>query len=318
MPGFDPDKLLIVLGMPRGGTTSLYHIFDQHPYCFVPFRKETSYFSWNSDKGEKWFKGLYSDRPDDQPGMDISPQYFVDLRCIDRIKALAPNAKCILSVRDPVPWIMSLFFQTNNFDHKPSFAQFVDSYTITTAHEVLHCSLADGYVQRTIEKFRESFGANLLLYRFELFRDDPLRVLTAIEEFGGMQPYFTERNLNAVKVNSGLRYNWRWLYWLLSREAVITGIDTVFPRPFIRKVRLAVDKATMLKTLPEDVPLTEEEKQLAEQRFAPDRAWVDELFAEHTIQLGDGTPFEPGQISGKAKPSHTGRSATSAKAVAHP
>ena len=35
MPGFDPDKLIVVVGMPRGGTTSMYHIFDQHPGCFV-------------------------------------------------------------------------------------------------------------------------------------------------------------------------------------------------------------------------------------------------------------------------------------------
>ena len=78
-----------------------------------------------------------------------------------------------------------------------------------------------------------------------------------------------------------------------SREAVITGIDTVFPRPVIRKVRLAVDKATMSKTRPEEVPLTEEAKQLGERRLGGDREWVNQLFAEHKIQLGDGTPFEP-------------------------
>lgn len=292
MSGFDPEKMLIVAGMPRGGTTSLYHIFERHPGCFTPFRKETAYFSYNFYKGEKWYKGLYAERRDEQPALDISPQYFVDLRCIERIKALAPNAKVVLSVRDPVEWIKSSFIQTNKFERKPSFAAFVDHYTITGARETLHCRLADGYVQRAITAFSEAFGDRLLMYRFELFRDDPLRVLKAIEEFSGMQPYFTEATYTHAKVNSGYQYNWRWLTWILSREAVIDTIDAVFPRSVIRRVRLAVDKATMPKAPPEETPLTQEEHELAERRLGADRIWVDALFSRHPIQLGNGAPFE--------------------------
>ena len=126
MAGFDPEQMLIIAGMPRGGTTTLYHIFDNHPGFFTPFRKETAYFSLNFYKGEKWYKGLYAGCPDGVPGLDISPQYFVDLRAIERIKALMPNAKVVLSVRDPVDWIKSSFFQTNKFERKPSFSKFVD------------------------------------------------------------------------------------------------------------------------------------------------------------------------------------------------
>jgi hypothetical protein len=291
LSGFDPKKLVIVAGMPRGGTTSLYHIFDQHPGCFVPFRKETAYFSYNFYKGEKWYKDLYRDRPDNMPGMDISPQYFVDLRSIDRIKALAPEAKVILSVRNPLEWIISSFFQTNKFEHKPSIVKFVDGYTITGARETLHCALADGYVERAIEAFRAAFGSNLLLYRFESFRDEPVKVLRAIEQFTGMEPYFTETTFKSIKVNSVTQYNWRWLTWVLSRESVISTIDTVLPRPVIRRVRLAVDRWTMPKTDNSGIPLSEAELAVAEKRLGPDRDWVNELFRTRAIQLGDGSPF---------------------------
>lgn len=293
LSGFDPKKLVIVAGMPRGGTTSLYHIFDQHPGCFVPFRKETAYFSYNHYKGEKWYKGLYSDRPDDMPGMDISPQYFNDLRCIDRIKAFAPEAKIILSVRNPVEWIISSFFQTNKFEHKPSFAKFVDGYTITAARETLHWALADGYVRRAIETFRAAFGSNLLLYRFETFRDEPVQVLRAIERFTGMEPYFTEATYESIKVNSVTQYNWRWLTWVLSRESVISTIDTLVPRPVIRRVRLAVDQWTMPKASDTKVPLTDAELAVAEERLGADRDWVNELFGSQPIQLGDGREYGP-------------------------
>lgn len=291
MPDFDSKKLVIVAGMPRGGTTSLYHIFDQHPGCFVPFRKETSYFSYNHYKGEKWYMELFRDRPDDVPGMDISPQYFLDLRCIDRIKALAPEAKIILSVRDPVPWVVSLFFQTNKFERKPSFARFIDGYTVTGAREKLHCTPADGYVTRAIETFRSAFTSNLLLYRFETFRDNPLLVLKAIEQFTGMKPYFTEDTYQATKVNSVTQYNWRWLTWVLSRESVISAIDAVFPRPFIRRVRTAVDQWTMPKGDTKPARLSPSELELAERRLSADHDWVNDLFKTHPIQLGDGTPF---------------------------
>jgi hypothetical protein len=308
MGGFDPDKLVVVAGMPRSGTTSLYQIFDQHPGCFVPFRKETAYFSYNFYKGEAWYRGLYDVRPEGQPAMDISPQYFGDLRAIDRIKALAPNARVILSVRDPVEWIKSSFFQTNKFEKKPDFATFVDGYTVTGARETVRFEWADGFVTKAIEAFRKNFGDNLLLYRFELFREDPVRVLQAIERFCGMEPYYTAETYKPTKVNSTYQYNSRLLTWILSREAVISAIDAIFPRPFIRRVRLAVDKMTMPEKGPECLPLTEEEHALAERRFVADRDFIDALFKTAPIQTGTGAPFEAATLSG-APPAQTVRSA---------
>lgn len=310
MSGFDPNRLVVVAGMPRGGTTSLYHIFDQRPGCFVPFRKETAYFSYNFYKGEAWYRGLYAERPDGQPAMDISPQYFGDPRSIDRIKALAPNAWVILSVRDPVEWIKSSFFQTNKFEKKPDFATFVDGYTVTGARETVRYEWANGFVTKAIEVFRETFGDNLLLYRFELFRQDPVRVLQAIERFCGMKPHYTAETYNPTKVNSTYQHNSRLLTWVVSREAVISAIDTVFPRPFIRRVRLAVDKITMPATGPDRLPLTQEEHALAERRFAADRDFIDALFKTAPIQTGTGAPFE-------ASPSPRIRPAGAVEAAAH-
>lgn len=291
MASFNANKMAVVMGMPRGGTTSLYHIFDGHPGFFVPFRKETAFFSFNSYKGDAWYRDLYKEREEQQMGVDISPQYFIDLRSVERIKAMLPDAKVILSVRDPVDWIISSYFQTNKFEKKPNFAEFVDGYTITGAKETLQCSLADGYVTDAIKLLQDTFGDNLLLYKFDLFRDEPVRVLKAIEAFCNVEPYFNENTYNAVKVNSVYQRNIRWLTWILSRESVISAIDTVFPRPFIKRARLFIDDLTMPKKPWPRVPLTDEELALAEKRFGGDREWVNELFSVHPIQLGNGQPF---------------------------
>ncbi len=297
MPGFDASKLVIIAGMPRGGTTSLYHIIDGHPHCFVPFRKETAYFSYNYAKGEKWYRRLFAERPSDAVGFDISPQYFMDLRSIARIKELAPSAKVILSVRDPVDWIVSLYFQINKFERKPSFSSFVDGFTVTGAHETLHCAFADGYVRRSVEAFRAAFGPNLLIFSFELFRRDPLTVLTAIEKFAGVEHYFTQQTFQNVKVNSVTQYNWRWLTWLASREAFISTLDALLPRSLIREGRTLVDRLTMPKADQRQVHLCEADLEIAKARLGHDREWVKALLARAPIQLGDGCSFLPSHVA---------------------
>jgi hypothetical protein len=288
--GFDQERMIVVMGMPRGGTTSLYHILEQHPDLYLPFRKETAFFSFNSYKGERWYRDLFRDRGSDQWGVDISPQYFIDLRSIARIKTMLPDAKIILSVRDPVDWIISSFFQTNKFEKKPSFREFLEGYTITGAKETLSFSLADGYVTSAIQLLMSEFGENLLLYKFSLFKDDPVTVLQALERFVGISDYFTQHTYEPVKVNSVYQHNLRWLTWFLSREAVISTIDTVFPRAFIKRARVTVDAMTMPKKAWPSVPLSEAEINLAERRMSSDREWVDQLFSKHQILLGTGQP----------------------------
>ncbi len=158
MPEFNPEKLAVMFGMPRGGSTTMYHILDQHPDCYIPFRKETAYFSFNYHKGEQWFKSLFSDRADDQVAFDISPQYFGDVRSIERIKELAPNAKIILSLRDPVEFIISSFYQTNKFEEKQEFKSFAQGYTVTGQNEVLHFNFSQNYIEKMIRRLAQEFG----------------------------------------------------------------------------------------------------------------------------------------------------------------
>ena len=275
-------------GDASGGTTSLYHILNRHPALFVPYRKETTYFSYNYYKGERWYRGLFREMPPACFGLDVSPQYFMDPRSIERVKAFAPDTKVILAIRDPVDWIGSLFFQINKFERKPSFDKFLDGFTVTGARETLHCAFADGYVAQTVQQFREAFGVNLLLYRFEDFRDDPLRILNAIEDFIGVPRHFVGSTLDATKVNAVDQYNWRWLTWLLSRESIISAVEWTLPRPLIRRARTLVDRLTMPSAPSKPKALSADERTLARERLGGDRDFVDGLFSGRPIQLGDG------------------------------
>ena len=90
-------KIFVVFGMPRTGTTYLYHALARHPRIFVPYRKESYFFSVNHGKGEDWFRSLYKGIGTDQIGADINPLYYLDADSIDRILAYDPNVKVILA-----------------------------------------------------------------------------------------------------------------------------------------------------------------------------------------------------------------------------
>ena len=58
----------------------------------------------------------------------------------------------------------------------------------------------------------------------------------------------------------------------------------------------------MPKKAETQIPLTEAELEIAEKRLGADREWVNALFAQHAIQLGDGRPFPSrGTLHGKRK-----------------
>src|SRR4051812_43533914 len=52
-----PD--FIIIGVQKGGTTSLYRYLIQHPDVLAATRKETHYYDELHAKGLKWYKGFF-------------------------------------------------------------------------------------------------------------------------------------------------------------------------------------------------------------------------------------------------------------------
>jgi hypothetical protein len=99
-------KLLICPGLPRCGTTYLFHqLANTGASVFnIPYTKETNYFSRTSQCDEKSFRSLYSHHSDDKIYLDFSPAYLADPRAILRIADFSQNhnVRVIVSLRHPV------------------------------------------------------------------------------------------------------------------------------------------------------------------------------------------------------------------------
>ncbi len=291
--------LFIVAGMPRGGTTFLYHNLNKHPYIFLPFRKEVNYFNVNLDKGLDWYLSLYKDRQPEQICGDISPPCFLDWDSIDRINEFNPNAKLIISVRDPVEWALSLYSQFSSFTfNMPEFNEYLNGFNYKITDKSLLFQFKNDYIIKTLQKFMDSFGDRALLYDFNYFRKDTLKILKVIEEFLEIPAFFESRNYDDVKINASDRRNIRLLTYWLSNATVIELIEKVFPRKLVIYLRGKFDRVSVPKNKQEKGVdklslYTEEQKAMVTEVLSDQSKKVKEIFVKGPVILGAGSSYSP-------------------------
>ena len=128
------DNLVFLCGMPRAGTTFLYHNFERHPDIFVPFRRKTNYFSLHSDKPIRWFFDHFKEMNNEKVAIDTETLFFIDrnINSLELIKQVLPESKIIVCVRSPYDWVVSLYKQISTFDNRiVDFDSFLEgNYTL--------------------------------------------------------------------------------------------------------------------------------------------------------------------------------------------
>lgn len=284
-------KLLVIAGMPRAGTTFLYHNLQRHPEIFVPFRKEVNYFGVHFDQPESEYRALFAAAGEDQVCCDSSPLYFMCPDAEERIAAFDADWRVIVSVRDPVDWSLSLYAQVGSFTYDmPPYADFVRGYDLAIGDKSLRLEFGDDFVPRRIERLREVFGDRLLLFPAAALRRDPRRILNHVEDFLGIARHFRDDNFDRRRINASGRKNVKWLSRLLNREGVIAFLRRAFPRPLIVAVRRRLD-ALEASGGGGEYPHRPEDVTLCERLFADQQRWVEDFFRDHQLQLGDGTPL---------------------------
>lgn len=286
--------LFVLTGMPRGGTTFIYHNLKKHPSIFLPFRKEVNYFNGlRNHYGEDWYADLYEDRAADQVCGDISPPCFFDIISIERIKQYSPDAKIIISVRDPAEYAISLYSQFATYTSQmPPFPDYLDGcFDCIVDDKSLPCKFKDNYIVETIQTFMDEFGENILVVSFAELQKNPLRILQAIEKFVGAPSYFNNRNINADKINASDRKNNIFISKVLRNERLISIVYKILPLKFIHLLRDIFDAWSARKQGDKkhrhiEKYFTEEDLALAENSLRDQCDWVKKLFEESPAVLG--------------------------------
>lgn len=203
-----------LIGVQKGGTSTLFNLLKLHNQIKVPFRKEIHYFDNNYHKGKKWYLAHF---PFQQKGGhfitgEASPYYIFHPLSAQRMKQDFPDAKIIVLLRNPVSrayshfqmerkrgdeteddFLKALEMEKERLDipeaafEKPVFRSF--------NHQ--HFSyLSRGHYARQLKKWFQYFDpAQLHIVSSEDFFKQPAETLAAVFNFLGLEPQQVEANL---------------------------------------------------------------------------------------------------------------------------
>ena len=104
-----------ILGAPKAGTSSLAQYLDDREGIFVSRPKEPRYFAADfADrpiKDEKTYLDLFADTGDSDLLGEATTDYLVSEVAVDRILAVAPDARFVAMLRNPVEMVPAMHAQ---------------------------------------------------------------------------------------------------------------------------------------------------------------------------------------------------------------
>lgn len=99
------------VGATRSGTTWLFHCLEQHPKVCTSHIKEVPFFNNedNYSKGVSYYRDYFQHCMRGKLSGEFNPNYLHDPAVPERIKKTIPEAKIIISLRDPIEALYSRY-----------------------------------------------------------------------------------------------------------------------------------------------------------------------------------------------------------------
>lgn len=192
------EHYLIIAGVNKAGTTSLFSYLNQHPDLCGSSIKETCFFlpiRYNEpiEPLEK-YKQLFSQCKNPKYFMESTPGYFYGGQAlIDAIKTnLGNNVKIVLVFRDPVQRLISFFkFQKSrlNIEEKETLENYVkychslDKQKVHLQDHNHYYGIEGGKYSDYIDPWLNSFKGNIKILFFEHIKENPKEVLQELSNW---------------------------------------------------------------------------------------------------------------------------------------
>jgi hypothetical protein len=93
---------ILIIGAQKGGTTSLHEYLAEHPDVGPSAIKEIQYFSNNSFRSLTWYRAHFPREGVFPHALESSPYYLFHPCAPVRVRAVLPDIKLIVLLRDPV------------------------------------------------------------------------------------------------------------------------------------------------------------------------------------------------------------------------
>lgn len=218
-----------VIGVVKGGTTSLYHYLDQHPEVYLPPVKETNHFAAADIKAENFlpeyatdvridldayikrgmpeqvhiahvnsanhYAALFSRVNGESAVGEISNSYMICPSAAEAIHRFNPDARIIVVLRNPVAraWSQYLMNLREAKTRSPHFTEevFSDAEAAVTGWGANHQYLELGKYAEQLERYIRLFGPDRVkAVFFEAYKASPQKVMAEICRFLEIDPNF--------------------------------------------------------------------------------------------------------------------------------
>jgi Sulfotransferase family len=198
-PG-DPAQLLslpnlIIAGVSKAGTTSLFRYLAQHPDVSPSDVKELRYFQPLRHGGDleplHTYASHFADRSHERYAMEATPGYFYGGRALaEGLNKTLPEARVVVSLRDPVErcWSWYSFMRSRaRIEKSMSFETYLDRceslHTAGTDGEIdaqPFWGLGGGCYARWVDAWYDVFGDRFTVIFFEDLVREPHETIAAL------------------------------------------------------------------------------------------------------------------------------------------
>lgn len=256
-------QYLIIAGVPKAATSSLFSYLAEHPAICGGYIKETCFFldpDYPSAKlplradylytdGLESFSKYYRECTDDRKiRLDATPDYLYSPGTARRLAESLPNSKVVFVLREPIARLISFYgfaIQRGKLAQNVSFDEYVELLRTGGLKETYPVdALGHGRYACFLPAYYEAFGMDRIrVFLYEELLQDPKTVTQSVCKFIGISPEFFEnyhfgvhnktRSLRYPKVNAAFIR----LRHLLRRLTYKTRVHRYFQR-----ARLAVEK----------------------------------------------------------------------------
>jgi hypothetical protein len=181
------------IGVQKSATSWLFRRLEQHPEVGTADReggssKELNFFNHHYHRGLDWYESLFSQ--DGGINLEFSVLYFPSSDAPERLASYNPEARLILSLRDPVDRAWSQHrheYAHGRTEHPRDFAR---------ALERNPTYLEQGRYGSLLERWLRHFELDRIhIVDYERIRTQPAEVLRETFEFLGVDPDFEPTGL---------------------------------------------------------------------------------------------------------------------------
>lgn len=229
-----PD--FICVGASKTGTNTLFQCLSEHPQiCMPKHLKGLRFFDQFYERGLTWYTSFFTHCDKDSLKGEISETYLSNKLVPERIFKNLPEAKIIMTFRNPYSRTFSDYLQLTRLGKiRGSFDQAVLNYD-----NLIFDSLYFEHMQNYLKFFPRN---NILIMFFEELQENPLQFVKDIYTFLDIDSSFLPKSLynySNVTTMPRSRFFSRFsysLYWFLRKKNMLSLISFAKQNSLVRKL----------------------------------------------------------------------------------